>query len=237
MVRPRPLEPAAARCYGNTRNNSRMMRESNAHQAMRAPAAGGARRGAGCFAAGLLLWWVCAAMPAPAPAQIDAETVTLVALDSGLSIAPGLSGRIHRYVTRTERAIKRLGMTMMRTASVWLAMLASALGCLVLLGGASVADRRMLDLRRHGVGEVARDLLLGVRTFVRLLRDRRTPALARAVVVAAVVYWMVPSGTLAGALPLHSVIDDVIVAVLAAKAFVALCPETVIVANATIRRG
>jgi len=75
-----------------------------------------------------------------------------------------------------------------------------------------------------------------VRTFARVLRDRRTPAGARAVVVGAVVYWMLPSGTLAGALPLHGGIDDVIVAVLAAKVFVALCPEAVIVANAIIVR-
>lgn len=214
--------------------------ESNAHQSMRLPATGGlARRWANCFAAGLLLWSLCAALPPPAQAMSSAETATRVARDSGLSLAmaPGVSGRVHRYVTRVERAIKRLSLTLARTASVWLAMIASALGCLVLVGCASVADRRMLDLRRHGVGEVARDLLLGVRTFVRLLRDRRTPALARTVVVAAVVYWMVPSGTLAGALPLHGIIDDVVIAVLAAKAFVALCPEAVIVANARIRRG
>jgi len=216
-----------------------MLRESNAHQAMRLPTAAGlARRRAGCFAAGLLLWSLCAPLPAPARAMSSAETATLVALDSGLSLsmAPGASGRVHRFVTRTERAIKRLSLTLTRTASVWLAMIASALGCLVLVGCASVADRRMLDLRRHGVGEVARDLLLGVRTFVRLMRDRRTPAVARAVVVGAVVYWMLPSGALAGALPLHRIIDDVIVAVLAAKAFVALCPEAVIVANTTIGR-
>ena len=208
-----------------------MMRDSNAHRATRS-------RWPGCLAVLLLLWWVCAALPAPAYAMSAAETTTLVALSGSLSLsmAPGVSGRVHRFVTRTERAIKRLGLTLMRTASVWLGMLASALGCLVLLGCAAVVDRRMLDLRRHGLGEVARDLLLGVRTFARVLRDRRTPAGARAVVVGAVVYWMLPSGTLAGALPLHGGIDDVIVAVLAAKVFVALCPEAVIVANAIIVR-
>jgi uncharacterized membrane protein YkvA (DUF1232 family) len=217
-----------------------MMRELHRDHAMRLPAAIGlACRRAGVFAAGLLLWSLCAALPLPARALSSAETATLVVLDSGLSLAmaPGVGGGIHRYVSRVERAIKRLSLTLTRTASVWLAMIASALGCLVLIGCASVADRRMLDLRRHGVDEVARDLLLGVRTFVRVLRDRRTPALARAVVVMAVVYWMLPSGALAGALPLSSIIDDIIVAVLAAKAFVALCPEAVIVANARIRRG
>jgi uncharacterized membrane protein YkvA (DUF1232 family) len=124
----------------------------------------------------------------------------------------------------------------MHTASVWLAMIASALACLVVLGCASVADRRMLDLRQHTPGAVVRDLVLGVRTFVRLLRDRRTPASARALVAAAVVYWMLPFDVLADPIRVFGVIDDLIAAVLAAKGFVALCPEAVIVANTIIGR-
>jgi uncharacterized membrane protein YkvA (DUF1232 family) len=145
-----------------------------------------------------------------------------------------MGGGVHRFLTRTERAIERLGVTLMRTLSVWLTMLASALGCLVVLGCASVADRRMLDLRRHTPGAVVRDLLLGVRTFVRLLRDRRTPASARALVAGAVVYWMLPADVLADPVSWYGAIDDLIVAVIAAKGFVALCPEAVIVANAAI---
>ena len=215
-----------------------MMRELDAPRGLQWRAADGGWRGMNGLVWGLLLWCVCVGAVPSAQAIPGAATSTVVALSSGwsASLAPGLSGRIHRFVSRTERAVKRLGLTLMHTASVWLAMIASALVCLVVVGCASVADRRMLDLRQHTPGAVVRDLVLGVRTFVRLLRDRRTPASARALVAAAVVYWMLPFDVLADPIRVYGVIDDLIAAVLAAKGFVALCPEAVIVANTIIGR-
>ncbi len=97
----------------------------------------------------------------------------------------GLDARLHKVMTRAERSANRLVAVAGQVGLLWLWILGSAALCLLIAAFASVADMRMFDLRRDGPGVLARYVAHGMRTFFRILRDRRTPYLARFVLLAA----------------------------------------------------
>lgn len=170
-----------------------------------------------------------------APASLGASAPPALAVEgfhTALGAAPGVGGQVHRLFTRSERSMTRFASTAVHILAVWFGFVLSALVFLLIAAVSSVADVRMLDLRRHGPAVLARDLAHGVRTFFRLLRDRRTPYGARAVLALALIYWLLPLDLIQdGVMPL-GVLDDLVVAVISAKAFVYLCPDALIAANA-----
>jgi len=172
-----------------------------------------------------------------APATADAPTARLGAAIDGLrgmtAVAPGLGGQIHRTLTRIERSARRFGATLLQTAIVWSGLILSAFVFLLVAALSSAADRRMFDLRQHGLDVLTRDLARGVRTFFRILRDRRTPYLARTILSLALLYWLLPMDLVYDGGPWSGFLDDLIVAVVAAKAFIHLCPDAIILAHAS----
>jgi uncharacterized membrane protein YkvA (DUF1232 family) len=151
-------------------------------------------------------------------------------------VAPGLQGQVHRLVTRTENTIARFAIVVGHAAVTWLWLLASAVAFLFVAAAASAADVRMLDLRRHSVEDAVRDWVLGIRTFFRILRDQRTPYVARSVLAVALIYWLLPVAVAGEQMPVLEVLDDVAVAIIGAKLALYLCPDSLIAANArTVR--
>jgi hypothetical protein len=120
---------------------------------------------------------------------------------------------------------------------LWLWIGMSIAGFLTVTAFSSVVDRRMWDLRRQGPGVLGRYLGHGIRTFFRILRDRRTPYLARAVLAAALLYWLLPSDLIADTSFWPGSLDDFLVAVLAAKAFMYLCPDALVATHAAAVTG
>jgi uncharacterized membrane protein YkvA (DUF1232 family) len=67
------------------------------------------------------------------------------------------------------------------------------------------------------------------RLYVRLFRDRRVPLFPKALLVAALVYVLVPFDLLPDwLLPFVGGLDDVLVVTLALRAFIPLCPRAVV---------
>lgn len=151
--------------------------------------------------------------------------------------APGIEGHVHRMFTRAERFVERLGTAVTTAAVTWLWIFPSAVLFLVVAAIASATDRRMLDLRHHGLAVLARDLSHGVRMFFRIARDRRTPYLPRAILVLALLYWVLPLDLVGDGIPMVGMLDDVLVAVVAAKLFIRLCPDAVVAAHAAAVRA
>jgi uncharacterized membrane protein YkvA (DUF1232 family) len=67
-----------------------------------------------------------------------------------------------------------------------------------------------------------------IRLYARLFRDPRVPWYAKAVLLAAVAYFIVPMDAIADVLVGFGQIDDIIVLVLGLKGFLALCPKNVV---------
>jgi uncharacterized membrane protein YkvA (DUF1232 family) len=145
----------------------------------------------------------------------------------------GLDARLHKVMTRAERSANRLVAVAGQVGLLWLWILGSAALCLLIAAFASVADMRMFDLRRDGPGVLARYVAHGMRTFFRILRDRRTPYLARFVLLAALLYWLLPSDIIADDSVLPGFLDDIVIVVLAAKVFMYLCPDSLVARHAT----
>jgi uncharacterized membrane protein YkvA (DUF1232 family) len=173
---------------------------------------------------------------ATVPLRLDLpiRQLGLVAAAAG---APGILGRVHRATTRSERALRRLTATLGLAVVTWFWVLLSALGFLIVAALASAIDLRMLDFRRQSAQVLGRDLGHGVRMFFRILRDGRTPYLPRALLVAALLYWLLPVDFVGDSIPVLGMLDDLVIAIVAAKLFIHLCPDAVVEAHATALRA
>jgi uncharacterized membrane protein YkvA (DUF1232 family) len=183
---------------------------------------------------------LCAAVAQPAAAlsavRWDLPGGARLGLSASVSAAPGMLGHVHRLATRSERALSRLTTLVASGLSTWFGVLLSAALFLFVSAIASATDVRMFALGHQNAQVLARDLLHGVRMFFRILRDRRTPFLPRVVVVLALLYWLLPADLLGDAMPVVGMLDDLLIAVLAAKLFIYLCPDTVVAAHAAALR-
>ncbi|MFQ5665065.1 MAG: DUF1232 domain-containing protein [Candidatus Binatia bacterium] len=159
--------------------------------------------------------------------------VLAVSADALTWCAPGLGGRIHRMITRAEHSAGRLAGTTERVAVLWLWLLWSAAVFLLVAAVTSVIDLRMFDFRRNSLEAVSRDLGYGTRTFFRIVLDRRTPYRARLILAAALLYWLLPMDFVRDSPVLPGFVDDLLVAVLAAKAFMYFCPDSLVALHAT----
>lgn len=185
---------------------------------------------------GVLLLLLAGAAPPAAALQKVASMTTQPSLFGSVSAAAsstsGLDARLHKVMTRAERSANRLVALAGQVGLLWLWMLSSAALCLLIAAFASVADRRMFDLRGGGPGALWRYLAYGMRMFFRILRDRRTPYLPRLVLLAALLYWLLPSDLIADDSVL-GFLDDLVIVVVAAKAFIYLCPDSLVELHAT----
>jgi uncharacterized membrane protein YkvA (DUF1232 family) len=153
---------------------------------------------------------------------------------------PSMDRDMQRTMTRAERSMTRFGYVFFYVGWLWLWLTANVVLFLLLAALASLADLRMFGLAREGAGELAHYVFGGMRTFVGLLRDRRTPSTARAVLVVGLLYWLLPFDLVAeGFLPfeedglaLWTLIDDAIICVVSAKVFMYLCPDALVAQHA-----
>ena len=159
-----------------------------------------------------------------------------IGLSAAAAAAPGLLGHVHRVATRTERLLARFSAAVTGAATAWMWILPSAALFLAVAAVASATDMRMLDLRRQTPQMLARDLGHGVRTFFGVLRDRQTPYLPRGVLALALLYWLLPTDLVGDGTPAVGRLDDLVVAILAAKLFIHLCPDAVVAAQAAAVR-
>jgi uncharacterized membrane protein YkvA (DUF1232 family) len=176
----------------------------------------------------IVLWAGAAAGLPDATGLRPAVTVAHVTAE----MASGLAPLSHRLVTRAQHTIDRLLLLMGNVGVFWLWAALSIAAFLIVAAFASVVDTRMFTLRHEQPGAVARYLGYGIRTFFLILLDRRTPYIARIFLAVALVYWLVPFDLIADKSVVPGFIDDLAVAVVAAKGFVYLCPTSLVAAHA-----
>jgi uncharacterized membrane protein YkvA (DUF1232 family) len=144
------------------------------------------------------------------------------------SVRPDWARRAHRVYTHAEHAVDRLSTTFGDVGLFWLGLAVSALAFLPVVAVASVLDVRMLKMWRRNPEEMWRYLGRGLRMVFDLALDRHTPNKARLLLLVALVYWVLPFDLIGDNYAVAGFVDDVIVAVLAAKGFVYLCPDSLV---------
>jgi uncharacterized membrane protein YkvA (DUF1232 family) len=143
-----------------------------------------------------------------------------------------LDHRMHQLYTRADRALGRMAAQVGTVGMLWLGFVFSVFTFFVVAALASVVDLRMFSLRSRGPGELSRYLGHGIRMFFMILRDRRTPYVARSVLAIALIYWVLPFDLIPDQSVLPGFLDDVVIAVSAAKGFMYLCPDALVARHA-----
>jgi len=137
------------------------------------------------------------------------------------------------FLRSVRRGLRRIGKTVAAAGGQWADWGLRGLAFLVLIVLAPLLDVALVRTwRRDGLGAARRAAMLAVAVNLRLLVDRKVPAVARLPLVFAVVYGvavrdMMPDGAVA-----FGRIDDVIVTLVAARLFTALCPDGRVAAHA-----
>lgn len=173
----------------------------------------------------------------PAGTLAGALGILAVLATRAVAQGPALDREMQRGMARADRSFERFVLVFAEVGALWLWAFASTAGYLVVAAAASVLDRHMLTLRSPAA--VVHYIADGARTFFRLVRDRRTPGAARGILVAGLLYWLLPFDILfewsyftPAEAPWIGFVDDVLVAVLASKAFLFLCPDALIAQHA-----
>ncbi len=156
----------------------------------------------------------------------------LPALSVAADAVGGLAPSSHRLLTRMEHTVDHFLFLVGDIGLFWLWTAVSVAFFLLIAAFASVIDMRMLRVGSEHPGLLSRYLGYGVRTFFAVLWDRHTPYAARLLLALALVYWLVPSDLISDESVLPGFIDDVVITIAAAKAFVYLCPPALIAAHA-----
>ena len=136
-----------------------------------------------------------------------------------------LGKRLQRLSTRTDRSMRRLGGAFVVAALV----LVSSVVFLVVAAVGSAFDLRMVG--RVGTG-FFRALRRGATVFLRLVGSRRIPHRARIPLFVALLYWLWPFDLVSDGNLLLGFVDDIVIAIVAGKLFIALCPERLLVQQA-----
>lgn len=138
-----------------------------------------------------------------------------------------------RLLRSLRRGLRRLGKTVGAAANRWADWALRGLAFVALILVAPLADLALLRTwYRNGFQAARHAALLGIAVNVRLLIDRRVPALARLPLVFAVIYGVAVLDLMPDGRAAWGRIDDIVVTLLAARLFTALCPESRIAAHA-----
>jgi len=173
----------------------------------------------------------CIAAPSTSARNSPGEFL-LSAGTASMSAYPGLTGTVHRKITRASNSIERLARFFGQVGVIWLWTLVSIGVFLLVAALSSVADVRMLDFRHRGVQALSNYVIRGIRMFFRIIIDRNTPNLARTVLLVALLYWLVPADLIRDRSILPGFMDDLVIAAGGAKVFTWLCPDRLVAAHA-----
>lgn len=164
--------------------------------------------------------------PAAQASLLTTETVL------GTSMALPLARKANHALRQTQRMMDGFISVLTDTGLFWLWVLRSTIVFAIIAALSSVIDRHVLSFRRARAGTLSRYLARGIRMFLGLVWDRRTPYLARAVLAGALLYWLLPSDLIPDTSRIVGVLDDIVITYSATRAFMYLCPDALLARHA-----
>ncbi len=175
---------------------------------------------------------VCWAVAAAGLPDTTGFRPVLPVLSTTAESASGMAPAMHHMALRVEHTIDRFVGLIGEVGAFWLSMVMSLAVFLIIAAFSSVADTRMLALRRQRPGAVGRYLGYGMRTFFLILIDRHTPNTARLLMAVGMLYWLLPFDLISDSTVVPGFVDDFLITVAVAKAFVYLCPAALVAEHA-----
>jgi uncharacterized membrane protein YkvA (DUF1232 family) len=134
-------------------------------------------------------------------------------------------GSMH-LLRSVRQGVRRLLKTVSWSLRQWADWTTSALGIVLVALCAPLLDRQLLRAwRDQGFGAFRASLLLALAVYVRLLFDRRAPAIGKALLVCSVLYGVGPADLIPDRIAAFGLLDDLIAVGLASRVFARLCPD------------
>lgn len=157
------------------------------------------------------------------------------AVDAGISelTLPAFEQRLslgtEHFLRGTRFWIRRIFRAIARSAEAWSDRLGELLMFAVLSVVAPLLDRSLLSIwRQRGFARSRVSFTLAVAVYLRLIIDRRTPTLGKALVVIAIAYGVAPMDVIPDRVLPFGLLDDVVAVTVAARCFIGLCPDRLI---------
>lgn len=154
----------------------------------------------------------------------------VVRMNDGL--APSFGRQLHHALARVGRRLERAlfqSRGIFKSVGITWLWLSCSVGIFLLITAfAAVLDLRMLNLLRQDARTVSVNLGRGLRIFFRIVGDPRTPYLARGVLAVSLLYWLLPFDLIPDQSVLPGCLDDLVIAIVAAKLFLRLCPDALV---------
>jgi len=131
-----------------------------------------------------------------------------------------------RFLRTVRRWLRRFFRTVSWSVQQWTNWTLSAVGMVLIALLAPLLDRQLVETwKRHGFGVFRVSVLLALAVYVRLLLDRRSPLIGKALLTFAVLCGVAPNDLLPDRLSGLGLIDDLVLVGLASRIFTRLCPD------------
>lgn len=156
------------------------------------------------------------------------------ALAAQAEVAEGdSSSQLKQWRKDLRQALRRFRRVVGHSLRVWVAWAPVMVGGLLWVLVVGALDRGIVKgLRLRGSGETLRELARGIAVYVRLLRDRGTPAVGKALLVAVLVYAGSPRDLVWDTRGALGFVDDGILLAIASRSFLRMCPQARVEAHA-----
>jgi uncharacterized membrane protein YkvA (DUF1232 family) len=154
---------------------------------------------------------------------------SVVALGTAQPLEEALSVGATQMLRTVRRWIRGFGRTVSWSLQQWADWTVGSLGIIVLALFAPLVDRQLFGAwRRNGFGAFRVSAILALAVYVRLLFDRRAPAIGKLLLLFAVLFGVAPNDLLPDRLSVIGFVDDVVAVSLASRIFTRLCPDRLV---------
>jgi uncharacterized membrane protein YkvA (DUF1232 family) len=162
--------------------------------------------------------------------------MTSLALEGDVMLQPlelQLSIGATSFLRTVRRSLRRVFKFLTWSAKEWARWSLQAFAFMLLAAAISLVDLRLARTwRDHGFRAFRGAIALGLAVFVRLLADRRAPAIGKGLLALAIIYGVARADLVPDYLTPVGFIDDVAAVALASRYFMRLCPQELVEAHA-----
>lgn len=164
------------------------------------------------------------------PGSLAAGMARLGGFASAVPLEDRLSAGTTGFLRTVSRRFRQLRRVLGTALARWQTWLGGALAFAVFAAVVPVLDAAVIDVwRREGLRAFLRALLAGMAVYLRLLRDSRTPAVGKALLVFALVYGVAGRDLMVDGVGFAAgLADDFLLLVLVSRAFMRMCPDTLV---------
>ncbi len=143
------------------------------------------------------------------------------------------SPQLKQWRKDLRQALRRFRRVVSHSLRLWVTWAPTMLGGLVWILAVGALDRAIVArYRQQGISAAGKTFILGMAVYIRLLRDRATPAVGKALLVAVLLYAGSARDLVWDTRGMLGLIDDGVFLAIAARSFLRMCPQPRVEAHA-----